>query len=484
MIETDRRAPAAGTALPAGRSSTARRYIRLASWIALSDAAAVEAALLLTRVIRFGFRPVRSDLGTLLVLAPVVWVGVFAAFQLYALSRLSPAEEFRRLFEASGVAVAFKLLITLIRGGRVLDSLAGGWLAVTWAIALVLVLFGRQVWHKRMGRLRARGDLSYRTLIVGSNEEAMRIAHTLRPRVLGFQPVGMVPTGSSSVERNGLPLLGSLAELSEVIQANSIECVFVASSAIDPEDMKRLTKLLRRHPVEVRISANMTEILSSRLTVQPVGDLLALSIRPVRLTGAQAIVKRSFDLAVGSLAVVLCAPIWVAIALLIKATSRGPVLYKQVRVGRDARTFTMYKFRTMIRGAELLLPQLKDRNEASGALFKIKDDPRVTRVGRWLRRFSLDELPQLLNVVKGDMSLVGPRPAPPSEVAEDRDWHRDRLEVRPGLTGLWQAGGRSELSFDEYVRLDVFYIENWSIIYHLFILGKTVPAVLFRKGAF
>jgi lipopolysaccharide/colanic/teichoic acid biosynthesis glycosyltransferase len=160
------------------------------------------------------------------------------------------------------------------------------------------------------------------------------------------------------------------------------------------------------------------------------------------------------------------------------------VLYKQVRVGRNGKLFTIYKFRTMVDGAERMQRELEARNEADGPLFKMRNDPRVTRFGRWLRRFSLDEVPQLLNVVRGQMSLVGPRPALPNEVANYEDWHRDRLEVPPGLTGLWQVRGRSELSFDDYVRLDLFYIENWSITYDLFILAKTIPSVLTRKGAF
>jgi lipopolysaccharide/colanic/teichoic acid biosynthesis glycosyltransferase len=197
------------------------------------------------------------------------------------------------------------------------------------------------------------------------------------------------------------------------------------------------------------------------------------------------VVKRTFDLTVGSLAVLVSAPLWLAIAGLIKATSRGPVMYQSERVGKNARTFRMFKFRTMVRGADLLLPQLLDKNEFSGGvLFKLKNDPRVTTIGGWLRRWSLDELPQLLNVLRGDMSLVGPRPALPNEVAEYEEWHLRRLEVRPGITGLWQVGGRSELSFDDYVRLDLFYIENWSVIYDLFVLGKTLPAVLLRRGAF
>jgi exopolysaccharide biosynthesis polyprenyl glycosylphosphotransferase len=218
--------------------------------------------------------------------------------------------------------------------------------------------------------------------------------------------------------------------------------------------------------------------------VQPVGDLLALSLRPARLSRSQELAKRSFDLVVGSVVLALTFPVWLTAALLIKVTSRGPVFFKQERVGKDSRPFTIYKFRTMVRGAELLLPALLDTNEASGPLFKMRDDPRITRVGRALRRYSIDELPQLLNVLKGDMSLVGPRPPLPMEVAQYEDWHRARIEVKPGITGLWQVAGRSELGFDDYVRLDLFYIENWSVLYDMYIIGRTIPAVLLRKGAF
>jgi exopolysaccharide biosynthesis polyprenyl glycosylphosphotransferase len=263
-----------------------------------------------------------------------------------------------------------------------------------------------------------------------------------------------------------------------------VESVFIASSAVSPEQMKGIVRQLRRHQVDVRVSANMTEILASRLTVHPVGNLLALSMQPVRLSGSKAVAKRSFDLAVAALLIVLTCPLWLLAALAVKATSRGPVLFRQRRVGRDQRVFTICKFRTMVRGAELMLADLEAKNEASGLLFKIREDPRITRVGRLLRRLSLDELPQLLNVLTGDMSLVGPRPPLPKEVAAYEDWHMDRLEVRPGITGLWQVGRRSgeDWSFDDVVRLDLFYIENWSITYDLFILVKTVPAV-FGRGA-
>jgi len=467
------------------RAEAARRYRRVAVSIALTDALALDVAILLVRLTRFGLKPPGLGFAGLLLVGPAVWVGMFAMFHAYALSRSSPVEEFRRILEASGVAAAVKLATTLLFGQGALSALSRGWLILTWALAVLMVLGGRHFWHKRIRRLRADGVLAFRTAILGANEEAVRIAEALRPKARGFIPIGLVHTGNGPLPpADGLPILGRIDELTEVIESNEIECIFVASSAVSPDVMKRLSKHVRRSEVEVRVSANLADILASRLSVQPVGDLLALCLRPVRLTGPQASVKRTFDLIVAGLAVLLTCPLWLASAILIRLSSRGPVFFKQVRVGREGRPFTIYKFRTMLLGAELLLATLEGRNEASGPLFKIRDDPRVTKVGKWLRRWSFDELPQLLNVLKGDMSLVGPRPPLPKEVATYEDWHRDRLEVRPGITGPWQVGGRSELTFDDYVRLDLFYIENWSLTYDLFILAKTLPAVLYSKGAY
>jgi exopolysaccharide biosynthesis polyprenyl glycosylphosphotransferase len=454
--------------------------------MAVTDAVALDLAIVLTRLAQLGPQPITPRFLLLLVLAPVVWVGILAVFQLYSISHLSPAEEFRRVLEATGVAVGVKLAVSMLGNeAGIMGAISHGWLALAAGLALLLVLVERQAWHKHMGRLRIRGELSYRTLILGANEEAVKIAESLQPLSSGFTPVGLVRTDFGWVSWDGVPVVGSVDQLSEIVEANQIESVFVASSAVGPDLMKRVTKYLRRHhDLVVHVSANMTDFLTSTLTVQRVGNLLSLALRPVRLSRTQAAMKRTLDLLVSSLAITLLAPIWLSLALMIRSTSRGPVLFRQQRIGHGGRPFTMYKFRSMVRGAELMLTELVDRNEASGALFKIRDDPRVTRIGRWMRRWSLDELPQLLNVLRGDMSLVGPRPPLPNEVAVYEDWHHGRLEVRPGITGLWQVGGRSELTFDDYVRLDLFYIENWSITYDLFILAKTVPAVLFRKGAF
>jgi exopolysaccharide biosynthesis polyprenyl glycosylphosphotransferase len=464
-----------------------QRYRRFARSIAASDFGAIVLAIVLARFVHVGTHSSGPRFPQLLILGPLVTVGVFAVFGLYATSRLSPAEEFRRIIEALSVAALIKLFtdLFLTEGPRSFDVLSRGWLVVAWALAVALTLTGRGVWHKYMGRLRASGRLQYRTLILGANAEAASIAHTLSTPALGYGVVGMIRTSNAPVVFDGVPLLGDLEELAALIDEHGVECLFVASTAVDPQIMKRVAKHIRHTSVELRVSANIQQMLASRLTIQPVGDLLALSLRPVRLTGAQAAVKRSFDIVVGTVASLLVLPFGAAIALAIKVTSRGPVFYRQERVGQNGEPFRMFKFRTMVRNADALLPQLLERNEfRGGVLFKLRDDPRVTRVGRFLRRWSLDELPQLLNVLVGHMSLVGPRPALASEVATYEEWHRDRLEVRPGITGLWQVGGRSELSFDDYVRLDLFYIENWSVMYDLFILAKTIPAVLLRKGAF
>jgi exopolysaccharide biosynthesis polyprenyl glycosylphosphotransferase len=220
------------------------------------------------------------------------------------------------------------------------------------------------------------------------------------------------------------------------------------------------------------------------LTVQPLGGVTALSLRPARLSGTQVVAKFAFDLLVASTLCLLLSPMLLVIAVAIKVTSPGPVLYRQRRVGLRGRPFTMLKFRTMRRGADRQVAELRQARGVTDVMFKLKDDPRVTAVGRVLRRYSLDELPQLFNVVRGDMSLVGPRPPLPEEVTRYEDWHFDRLEAPPGVTGLWQVSGRSDLPFDDCVRLDIFYIENWSLAYDLYILAKTIPVLLLKRGAY
>ncbi len=463
------------------RVSAARRYARLSVWVAVTDTLALLAAITIAWLIRGTFRPssLRPSL-LLVVLAPLVYLAVFAGFRLYSLSRLSPAEEFRRILAAVSAAIS-GLVVLCFWFGLSPHRVS---IAMTWALSLVFTLVSRRLWHQWMGRLRFRGDLQFRTLIIGTTAEADHLLGAMRAKGLGFQVVGHVCTGEEYERLDGLRVYGSLRHLRSAVDESGADCVFMASTAVTPEAMAEVSRVVRSRPIEVRVSSNMTEIMTSRLMVQQVGSLVALSLKAVRLTGPQAVAKRTLDIVLGSLAFVISLPLWGVVALAIKLDTRGRVLYRQERIGRDARPFSILKFRTMVVGAEAMLEGLQSKNEATGPLFKLRLDPRVTRVGSWLRMWSLDELPQLLNVLKGDMSLVGPRPPLPNEVARYEDWHHDRLVVRPGITGLWQVRGRSQLPFDDYVRLDLYYIENWSVAYDLYILMKTVPAILLRKGAY
>jgi exopolysaccharide biosynthesis polyprenyl glycosylphosphotransferase len=279
-------------------------------------------------------------------------------------------------------------------------------------------------------------------------------------------------------------VVGPVGRIRELIRETRADCLFVASSAVTPEDVVQIMKARRLENVEVRFTANLPTVLSSRLAPQTIGGVMTLSVNVLQLTRFQAAAKRFCDILVSGFGLLLLLPLFAGVAVAIKATSPGRVVFRQERIGLRGRPFTLLKFRTMVAGADLLLNDLRAQNEADGPLFKLRQDPRVTKVGAILRRYSIDELPQLWNVLKGEMSLVGPRPPLADEVALYEEWQHDRLEVRPGITGLWQVSGRSELSFEDYVRLDLFYVENWSIAYDLFILSKTVPLLVSARGAY
>jgi exopolysaccharide biosynthesis polyprenyl glycosylphosphotransferase len=456
---------------------TARReYAVLYACMALTDILCFTVALFVAAQLRLGDVPVLSV--PLVIAAPLVVAVVFSWLRLYQSHLFSPAEEFRRILIA--VAVASLALVTISFWAHLPYSRL--WVAFAWALATLFTLSSRRFWHWAIHRERRRGRFTFRTGIVGANGEATRLAGVLGRPHLGFRPVGFVAVESRDPP-TGLPVLGTLSTLGEVVRTHALDALFVATTAVGANEIAKIQKVARRAGVEVHVTANLPELLASRLSVEPIGGVMALSLRPVRLSGAQAAAKRAFDLVLGSIALLGSLPVWLGAAAAIKLTSRGPILFRQERVGQRGRRFTLLKFRTMVLDAEAMLVQLRDRNEASGPMFKLRDDPRITRVGRWLRRLSIDELPQLVNVLRGEMSLVGPRPPLQSEVDAYEDWQRDRLEVRPGISGLWQVSGRSDLAFDEYVRLDLFYIENWSLAFDLYILAKTLPAAASTKGA-
>jgi exopolysaccharide biosynthesis polyprenyl glycosylphosphotransferase len=449
--------------------------------VAITDLLALAVAAAAASLVRGFGQPPSTELVAIACAYPVLQVAVFAWFRLYALHQMPAVEECRRLFLAMTVGMALIVAVSFWSNG----TTPRGWIALAWSIGLGLVAGSRWAWYAWRAHGRRSGTLSLRTLIVGTNEEARRLFRAMTDqRDDGFEPVGFLSVDRHVVEFEGLPVMGTLADVRTAIDTVRADCVFVATSAVRVDDVSWLARALRPQDVEVRFSTNLPELLISRLSLQPVARIPSLSVRPARLTGGQAVLKRTMDVLASSVLLVLSAPVWLLTAALVKLTSPGPVWFRQERIGMQGKPFVMLKFRTMVSGAELRLDEVRHLNDASGPLFKIRRDPRVTKLGRVLRRYSLDELPQLFNVVRGHMSLVGPRPPLRAEVSAYERWHFARLEVRPGMTGLGQITGRSDRSFEDMVRLDVFYIENWSLAYDLYILAKTIPAVMHGRGAY
>ena len=323
-----------------------------------------------------------------------------------------------------------------------------------------------------------------RAIVVGEGDHLDHLLRTLGSVRGGIEYDFLGVVSGAAEPTRALPQLGELDDLRAVLEQHPADELIVTDSDYSERQLLQIVELAHRSAVKVRIAPKTTELLVQRGEYVPGQGVPLFELRPPVFVGAQWAVKRAFDLIVSAAVIVVGMPFWLAIAAAIKLTSRGPVFYRDLRIGLGEQTFGMIKFRTMVAGAADQQAALEQANEAEGALFKIRDDPRVTPVGRLLRRFSLDELPNMLNVIGGQMSLVGPRPLPLRDHALLEDWHRKRANVLPGMTGLWQISGRSDLSFDDLVRLDFFYLENWSIWLDISILAKTVPAVLARRGAY
>jgi exopolysaccharide biosynthesis polyprenyl glycosylphosphotransferase len=345
--------------------------------------------------------------------------------------------------------------------------------------ALVYVSSFRWVFERASGAFLRAAGFRRRAVLVGSGSHIDAVAHALRDssEVEPFGYVSLTPR-----ERDGrLRDFGSLENLERNFDA--VDEVLIADPAFPQDQAVELVDRCHEHGKRVRVAPSTMEILMDRVEFVPGQSLPLFELKPPVFEGVDFVVKRAFDLVGATLLLVLLSPLLALIALAIKLDSRGPVLFRSRRPGIGGRAFACLKFRTMQEGAESQQDDLEHRNEAGGAMFKIREDPRVTRVGSLLRRWSLDELPQLFNVLRGEMSLVGPRPLPERDYALLEDWHRKRYLVLPGMTGLWQVSGRSELDFDELVRLDFLYLERWSVFLDLTILLKTIPAVIRSRGA-
>ena len=355
------------------------------------------------------------------------------------------------------------------------------------ALIIALLSLSRLAKSLTLRRLRLRGIGVVRAIIVGAGEVGRAIMRTIvaHPE-LGYEILGFVDDdpAKSSTNIGRFKALGGIDRLSALIKEHAVDEVIIALPWQYHRKIMSIMMQCQRENIQARIVPDLFQMTVGQMSVTTLAGIPLIGVKSTHAFSFQRIIKRVMDVVFSIIALILCAPLMAVIALLIKLDSPGPVLFGQKRVGKGGRIFTLYKFRSMHPNAEAQQELLADLNEADGPLFKIRCDPRCTRVGRWLRRFSLDELPQFYNVLRGDMSLIGPRPALPSEVAKYQPWHRRRLDVAPGITGLWQVSGRSDLPFDEMALLDIYYIEQWSPGLDFKILIRTIPTVIFGNGAY
>ncbi len=465
------------------RLETLRRTARVVSLLILDFigvAAALFTALALKLSIQGNFSATTAwhETRQWLAFAYLVTVLMFAHADLYAdrprrggLGKIAAA-----LFYATVIALIF--------------ALASGQHFSSYYIFYGTLVFGtiyiaglRQLHLKVTGWLLEQAGYERRALLIGSGEHIDAVAHALadpsgsRVKLVGF--VSLTPH-----PENGLRSAGRLEDLPQILGAERVQEVIIAEPDFPQDKAVELVDLCHRRGVRVHVAPSTMELLIDRAEFVPGQSVPLFTLRPPVFEGIDYALKRTFDLVLSIGGLIILSPLLLAIAAAVKLSSRGPVLYRSIRPGMAGKPFYCFKFRTMGQHADRIQDDLEPLNEQSGALFKIRRDPRLTSIGRVLRRFSLDELPQLVNVVRGEMSLVGPRPLPMRDFERLEEWHKKRYLVLPGITGLWQVSGRSDLDFDDLVRLDFLYLEQWSVMLDLSILLKTVPAVFSRRGAF
>jgi len=463
---------------------TLRRFTRVISLLALDFAAvyaAILTALMVKAVLRDGhwaWHESFTETNQTVAFAYLVTALLFARSGLYAERSQRPGlpRIVSSLFQVSVVALIFALV-----NGEQYSSYYIFYGSLCFGIAYVSS--ARWIYEKVTGVLLRAAGYRRRAVLVGSGKHIEDVHDALVDEV--HAPVDMI--GFISLEPrpdNGLRSLGRIEDLAAVLDHYRVQEVIIADPDFPEDRAVELVDQCHTRGVTVRIAPSTMEILVHRAEFVPGASVPLFELRPPVFDGFDYFVKRSFDFVGALVLLILLSPLLIAIAIAVSITSRGPVLYRSIRPGIGGEPFSCFKFRTMRSDADQLQADLESLNEASGALFKIRRDPRLTSVGRLLRRYSLDELPQLFNVVQGRMSLVGPRPLPQRDFDQLEEWHKKRYLVLPGLTGLWQVSGRSELDFDDLVRLDFLYLERWSVGLDLTILLKTIPAVLSRRGAF
>jgi len=428
---------------------------------------------------------VSGDLRVVGPLVAIAWVVMIALQGGYRWDVFgATAEEYRRVLNAS------LLTAGLLGVGSYLANypLSRGFFVLVFAVGAPALLIGRFVLRQVIHGARRRGSLLQRAVLAGSATHIDEIASVLRREPwLGYELVGAVtpPHEVAAETAAGIPVLGNAEDVVSIATEADVDVIFFAGGALSSaQRLREIIWELEHGSFRVVVAPSVSEVSSERVSVRPVGGLPLMHIDPPTWANAARIGKRLFDVLGSVFLILLASPVLAACAVAVKTGDRGPVLFRQVRIGRDGERFDCLKFRTMVVDAERLLVDLRSVDTVNGVLFKMKDDPRITRSGRWLRRFSFDEIPQLFNVLRGDMSLVGPRPPLPQEVLSYEVQTSRRLRVRPGMTGLWQVSGRSDLSFEDAIRLDLYYVDNWSMLQDIIILLRTVNAVISSRGAY
>jgi exopolysaccharide biosynthesis polyprenyl glycosylphosphotransferase len=396
----------------------------------------------------------------------------------------SGSTEYKRIIDATlRLFGLFAIVVFLLKA-----EVGRGYLLIALPSGLILLLFGRWMWRHWLVRKRRAGGYAHRALLLGNREKSEHVAASIqRDSTAELRVIGAL-TRQGSVERtltSGIPVLGRFEDILDAVDSSAADTVILTGAdAIGPQVMRRLGWDLEARGVRLIVAPALTDIAGPRIHARPVAGLPLIHVDFPTFEGRRHSAKRAFDIIASGLGLVLLSPVFLVLTILVRRDSPGPAFFRQERVGLNGKRFAMHKFRSMVTDAEAQLHTLLDQSDGNGVLFKLKQDPRVTKVGGVLRRYSLDELPQLIDVFRGDMSLVGPRPPLAHEVEQYDDWSHRRLLVKPGITGLWQVSGRSELSWEDSVRLDLYYVENWSLTGDIIILWRTVKAVVRPVGAY
>ncbi len=478
---------------PTKLRSATRSPISARLGLFVADLILINCAFALSYVVRYQwewFRPIAfdarlSDYLPIQVLFNLALLAFFWLDGVYAFRRgRSMLDQVWSISSAVIKAVFIVWVAIFIYGPAVYSRL----MIAEAGLITILSLSGlRGVLSWRAAQLRKQGIGVSNVLIIGAGELGRAVMRAIFARPdLGYRCIGFLDDdpqrGQTDIGR--FPALGNISALPELLRRGGIDDVIIALPWSAQQKIAQLVSICQAHRVQVRIVPSLMQVNFSRLDVSDFGGIPLLTLREPQFDPISRVVKRAIDLVLGTLFLLVALPIMLIAGIAIRLESPGPIIYSQIRIGQNGRPFKVYKLRSMHKDADKEREKLRALNEAKGPIFKIREDPRLTRVGRLLRKLSIDELPQFWNVLRGDMSIVGPRPPLPEEVQQYSDWHHERLRVKPGITGLWQISGRSDLPFDEMVLLDVYYIENWSPALDLKIILATIPHVLSGRGAY